>query len=273
MTFIKTSADENVTIPAGTVIQTERVNGEVYRLIVDATTMIPAGIAQLSIACTADTAGSARNLAPGYYHVLPVAVAGVAEVTTGDDWLTKPGADRESDDEFRPRIRNQFNVVGNYHIDAVYRSAIASVAGLSTDRIFFLHDAPRGPGTANAYLLLDAGVISDPFIAAVNDYVMGQGNHGHGDDMQCFPMPETFHELEVTLHTPDNAMITDAERADLPGSLKTWCAARFVRIQRMTLPKRGPGRGLAFLSWVKKFTRRFPPCRLLNFLLMTSSVN
>lgn len=267
VTFIKTSADENVTIPAGTVIQTERVNGEVYRLIVDATTMIPAGIAQLSIACTADTAGSAWNLAPGYYHVLPVAVAGVAEVTTGDDWLTKPDADRESDDEFRPRIRNQFNVVGNYHIDAVYRSAIASVAGLSTDRIFFLHDAPRGPGTANAYLLLDAGVISDPFIAAVNDYVMGQGNHGHGDDMQCFPMPETFHELEVTLHTPDNAMITDAERADLPGVVENMVRCAFRENSAYDVTKTWPWSRFGFSKLGEEIHEAFPALSSVEFSL------
>ncbi len=267
VTFIKVSADENVTIPAGTVIQTERVNGEVYRLIVDAATMIPAGIAQLSIACTADTAGSAWNLAPGYYHVLPVAVAGIAEVTTGDDWLTKPGADRESDDEFRPRIRNQFNVVGNYHIDAVYRSAIASVAGLSTDRIFFLHDAPRGPGTANAYLLLDAGVISDPFIAAVNDYVMGQGNHGHGDDMQCFPMPETFHELVVTLHAPDNAMITDAERADLPGVVENMVRCAFRENSAYDVTKTWPWSRFGFSKLGEEIHEAFPALSSVEFSL------
>ena len=117
-----------------------------------------------------------------------------------------PGADEESDDELRERCRNQFNLVGNYHTDAVYRSMIAGVVGLSIDRIFFLHDAPRGPGTANAYLLLDSGVLSDPFITAVNDYINTQGHHGHGDDMQCFGMPETRHDLSVKMYlqNPDN---------------------------------------------------------------------
>ncbi|ENY6786436.1 putative phage tail assembly chaperone [Providencia rettgeri] len=53
--------------------------------------------------------------------------------------------------------------------------------------------------TANAYLLLDSGVTSQPFIDKVNDYINAQGHHGHGDDMQCFPMPETQHALKVTL--------------------------------------------------------------------------
>ncbi|WP_317187025.1 hypothetical protein [Salmonella enterica] len=39
--------------------------------------------------------------------------------------LTVPGADEESDDELRERCRNQFNLVGNYHTDAVYRSMMS----------------------------------------------------------------------------------------------------------------------------------------------------
>ncbi|EJZ9657506.1 baseplate J/gp47 family protein, partial [Escherichia coli] len=99
--------------------------------------------------------GSGHNLAPGYFRILPVAIPGIASVVNREDWLTVPGADEESDDELRDRIRNQFNLVSSYHTDAVYRGLIASVAGLSIDRIYFQHDAPRGPGTANAYLLLD----------------------------------------------------------------------------------------------------------------------
>ncbi|EHN7852851.1 baseplate J/gp47 family protein, partial [Salmonella enterica] len=115
--------------------------------------------------------GGAYNLAPGYYRILPVAVDGISHVASEENWLTVPGADEESDDELRERCRNQFNLVGNYHTDAVYRSMIAGVAGLSIDRIFFEHEAPRGPGTANAYLLLDSGVASAPFVDAVNDYI------------------------------------------------------------------------------------------------------
>lgn len=90
---------------------------------------------------------------------------------------------------------------------------IASVAGLSIDRIFFLHDVPRGPGTANAYLLLDSGVTSEPFIEAVNDYINTQGHHGHGDDMQCFAMPETRHDLSVTVYVR-NLSNLEAEQQD-----------------------------------------------------------
>lgn len=216
--FYKTDARAVVTVKAGTAIQTERINGVVYELVTTADFTITADMASAPVPVQAVATGGAYNLAPGYYRILPVAVAGISRVVNEDDWLTTPGADEESDDELRERCRNQFNLVGNYHTDAVYRSMIASVAGLSIDRIYFEHDAPRGPGTANAYLLLDTGVTSQPFIDAVNDYITGQGHHGHGDDMQCFAMPETLHQLGVIVYVESLANLsTDDYDALLSG--------------------------------------------------------
>ncbi|HGB5310855.1 TPA: hypothetical protein ACIVON_005410, partial [Salmonella enterica subsp. enterica serovar Poona] len=100
---------------------------------------------------------------------------------------------------------------GSYHTDAVYRSLIAAQAGLSIDRVFFQHDAPRGPGTANAYLLLDTGVISQPYVDRVNRYITDQGHHGHGDDMRCFAMPETRHDLTVTVYVLNRDNVSDTD--------------------------------------------------------------
>lgn len=198
--FIKSDPSRVVTVPAGTVIQTERINGTIYRVLTTVDVVIAAGVASAQISVTAEAPGSRYNLAPGYFRILPVSVDGIASAENEEDWLAKPGADTESDDDLRDRTKNQFNLVGHYHIDAVYRGMIAGIAGLTTDRIFFEHDAPRGPGTANVYLLLDSGVASQPFINTVNDYVMAQGNHGHGDDVLCLPMPETLHTLTATLY-------------------------------------------------------------------------
>lgn len=225
--FYKTDARAVVTVKAGTAIQTERINGVVYELATTADFTITADVASALIPVTATATGGAWNLAPGYYRILPVAVAGISRVVNEDDWLTTPGADEESDDELRERCRNQFNLVGNYHTDAVYRSMIASVAGLSIDRIYFEHDAPRGPGTANAYLLLDTGVISQPFIDTVNDYITGQGHHGHGDDMQCYPLPETLHQLDVTVYVENLANLAVDEYAALKSGVENLIRSAF----------------------------------------------
>ncbi|MBW5829186.1 baseplate J/gp47 family protein [Yersinia kristensenii] len=225
--FTKETASAVITVPTGTVIQTERINGTVYKLETVADVVIPAGVSGALIAVKAATAGSGHNLAPGYFRILPLAIEGIASAVNQDDWLTAPGANTEKDDDLRDRVRNQFNLPGQYHIDAVYRGLIAGIAGLTTDRIFFLHDAPRGPGTANVYLLLDSGIASQPFIDTVNDYVMSQGNHGHGDDVLCLPLPEVTYALTVTLHFFDDSNLDDERRTALLANIRNLIGCAF----------------------------------------------
>lgn len=213
--FAKSDVQREVTVPAGTIIQTERINGKIHQVITTGDRTIAAGVASALLPVVAVEEGAGANLAPGYYRILPVAVEGIVSAQNEEDWLTVPGADIEADDDLRDRTRNQFNLVGQYHIDAVYRGMIAGIAGLTTDRIYFEHDAPRGPGTANVYLLLDAGVASTPFIQTVNNYVMTQGNHGHGDDVLCIAMPETRHDIRATVYLYASSLLNDDEQAEL----------------------------------------------------------
>ncbi|EPO5656611.1 baseplate J/gp47 family protein [Klebsiella oxytoca] len=213
--FAKSDTQREVTVPAGTIIQTERINGKIHQVITTGDRTIAAGVASALLPVVAVEEGAGANLAPGYYRILPVAVDGIASAQNEEGWLTVPGADIEADDDLRDRTRNQFNLVGQYHIDAVYRGMIAGIAGLTTDRIYFEHDAPRGPGTANVYLLLDAGVASTPFIQTVTNYVMTQGNHGHGDDVLCIAMPETRHDIRATVYLYASSLLNDDEQAEL----------------------------------------------------------
>ncbi|WP_409500193.1 baseplate J/gp47 family protein [Mannheimia glucosida] len=210
--FTKQSAVTPVTIKKGTVIQTERINDTIFRVVVTADTFIPQGILAALVPVEAELAGSSYNLAGGYYRILPETVQGITSVVNKNDWLTAPGADRETDEELRQRYKVQFNSVGQHHIDSVYKSMIARVAGLSVDRIYFKHNAPRGPGSANAYLLLDTGVTSQPFIDAVNNYITNLGNHGHGDDLVCFAMPETHHTITCKVYFAPNQGIQDTQK-------------------------------------------------------------
>lgn len=267
ITFYKADVNTPVTVKAGTIIQTERINGSVYQLSVVDDYAIPTGTAAVDIPVVAVQAGEAWNLAPGYYRILPVAVAGIASVRNNDDWLSSPGADQESDDDLRARVRNQFNVVGNYHIDAVYRAMISSVAGLSVDRIFFLHDAPRGPGTANAYLLLDTGVASQPFIDKVNDYINQQGNHGHGDDMQCFPMQETFHDLDVVVYVPANANLSATDRDTLKRNVEDMVRCAFRENDDYDVQKTWPNDRFSFSRLAEELHDTFTIIKSLHFSL------
>lgn len=265
--FYKTNVADVIAIPAGTIVQTERINGVVYALIVSDDTILPAGAESALVPVTATGSGSGYNLAPGYYRILPVAVAGVASAVNEDNWLITPGADEESDDELRDRTRNQFNLVGNYHTDAIYRSMIAGVVGLSIDRIFFLHDAPRGPGTANAYLLLDSGEVSQPFVDAVNDYVNTQGHHGHGDDLQCFAMPETLHTLAVTLYVKNMENIEPDDLRILKANVTNLIRCAFRENANYDVKKTKPFARYSFSNLGREIHRAFPVIDSLVFSL------
>ncbi|MFY7435224.1 baseplate J/gp47 family protein [Enterobacter cloacae complex sp. CDL008] len=265
--FFKDDVKQAVTVKAGTVIQTERINGKVYAVSTVADVTIPSGTASALLAVKATGTGGAYNLAPGYYRILPVAVDGISHVASEENWLTVPGADEESDDELRERCRNQFNLVGNYHTDAVYRSMIAGVAGLSIDRIFFEHDAPRGPGTANAYLLLDSGVASDPFIEAVNDYINTQGHHGHGDDMQCFAMPETRHDLVATVWVKNLSNLEREQQDNLKKGVENLIRCAFRENTDYDVKKTWPYSRFSFSQLGREIHKTFPDTDSLEFSL------
>lgn len=265
--FTKASAAAAVTVRAGTQVQTERINGVIYALLVSADTPIPSGEISGLVPVVAAVPGSGYNLAPGYFRIMPVAVGGIAGVVNDEDWLIVPGADEESDDELRDRVRNQFNLVGNYHSDAVYRSMIAGVVGLSVDRIFFVHDAPRGPGTANAYLLLDSGETSQPFIDAVNDYITSQGHHGHGDDLQCFAMPETQHDLAVTLYVASRENLSAEEQAELRAGVSNMIRCAFRENANYSVKKVWPYARFSFSTLGKEIHKTFPLIDSLEFSL------
>lgn len=265
--FYKADAGAVVTVKAGTQIQTERINGVVYELLTVTDFTIPGDRASALIPVQACATGGAYNLAPGYYRILPLAVDGISHAANEEDWLTTPGADEESDDELRERCRNQFNLVGNYHTDAVYRSMIAGVAGLSIDRVFFEHDAPRGPGTANAYLLLDTGVISEPFIAAVNDHITTQGHHGHGDDMRCFALPETFHDLAVTVYVKNLANVSDDARSGLLSGVENMVRCAFRENANFAVKKTWPFERFSFSRLAQEVHQTFTLADSLRFSL------
>lgn len=246
--FTKESDITELTIKAGTVVQTERINDVIFRLIVTTDTVIPKGVLSALVPVVAENAGADYNLAAGYYRILPESIAGTKTVENKDDWLTTPGSDRETNEELRERYRTQFSSVGQHHIDSVYKGMIAQVAGLSVDRIYFKHDAPRGPGTANAYLLLDTGVISQPFIDKVNHYVQTKGNHGHGDDLICFAMPETQHVITCGVYFRPSQAIGETRKAEIVQAVENMIRCAFRENNNYTVTKTYP---FSRFSWSK----------------------
>ena len=187
-------------IGAGTVVQTDPIKGVVYRIITLDDVVLAENEQSILVPAIAEHAGAAFNLGAGYYHILPESVTGIVSVTNDAEWLDVLGSDAESNHDLKLRTRNAFTAAAQWHIDAVYRKIITEQSGLNTDNVFFEHDAPRGPGTANCYILLDTGEPSNEMITDLNQHVMSKGNHGHGDDMQILAMPDVAMDIAVTVY-------------------------------------------------------------------------
>lgn len=199
MLFTRSAVAGTLEIPAGTRVQSIAINGNVYVMITTSAATFLDGQAQVLIRAEAFAAGTGYNLAPGYFSILPEPIPGVIQVVNAEGWLLEPGADIEKNDDLRLRVRNQFSAVNQWHTDAVYRAMIAAFPGVQADGVYFEHGAPRGPGTANAYVLFENDSPADTYLEQINAHVRDEGNHGHGDDLVIMQMPETQHIVKLTV--------------------------------------------------------------------------
>jgi len=217
--------DGALEVPAGTRVQSAPINGTVYVLVTTAAASFVDGQQQASVSARAQDAGSGYNLAPGYYAILPEPIPGIVQVVNADGWLTQPGADQEPDDQLRLRVRNQWSAVNQWHTDAVYRALIAAFPGVSPDGVYFEHGAPRGPGSANAYVLFEAGVPAETYLEQINTHIRERGNHGHGDDLLVMAMPETLHDIGLTIWP--RSTLTATQRDTLRDEVELFVRAAF----------------------------------------------
>lgn len=265
ITFTRGNVGQAVTIPVGTIIQTALLNGKVYQLkTTEARSFLP-GLSTLRVPVEAAEAGAAFNLAAGYFAILPVPIANITSVTNEADWLTQPGADEESDDDLRARIRNQFGTASDFHTDSVYRALIANFPGVAVDAIWFEHDAPRGPGTANAFVLFDFAAPVTQYLTDINQFITDEGNHGHGDDLQVYQMPEQEVTLSVDVwHAP---FLEASEIALLQANIATFINAAFRENQSYSPTFTKPFSRFSFSKLGQELHREFANISSLDFSL------
>ena len=205
ITLTKQNSADAVTIAQGSIIQTLPIDGVIYKVKVLAETIIGVGVETGTVLVEALEAGIAYNLAAGYFNILPEELPGILAATNEPDWITKLGANAENDEELALRLQNAFTSAGNWHIDDAYRSIIASVAGIRSDNIFFENTGHLSPGSANAYIVMEVGATPQSILDSLNNYIMNQGFHGHGDVLTCLAIPDQFYDLAVEIVFIDNA--------------------------------------------------------------------
>lgn len=186
LTITRTQSDGALLIPAFTRVQSTPVNGRTYELeLLNDIHFVDGEVEKIAVARAMQT-GSEYNLVAGYYSQFNVPIEGVSVINL-DDWLLTPGQDVESDENYRLRCRDKFSSLGGFHVDAVYRAIISEFPGILADNIAFDHSAPRGPGSANAYVYLETGTVSQALLNDINNHI-GSGLHGNGDDLQVLAL-------------------------------------------------------------------------------------
>lgn len=257
------SSGPSLLIPAATVIQTDAINGTVYRVLTVDDVILPQNSLSVLVPVIAENAGAAYNLGAGYLHILPTAVTGIGSVTNEAEWLDELGSDRETNDDLKLRTRNAFTAAAPWHIDAVYRAILTERAGLDTDNVYFEHDAPRGPGTANAYILLDTGEPSAAMLSDLNQYVMEKGYHGHGDDLLVLAMPGVDVTVGVTVYP--YSYLLEAEVDTLLADIENFIRCAFRENTDYTATRTEPFIRFSFSKLGQELHRQFAGIESLNW--------
>ena len=225
ITFTREVTAGDLPIPQGTIVSSVEIDGVVYQVTTTEAGTIADGETSTRVPVIAADTGEAYNLQAGYYSILTTPVSGITQVENEEDWLTTPGADIEKDDDLRTRTRNVILEQSSFHTDAAYRSIISSFTGVDPDNVYFDHTAPRGPFTANAYILLDVGIPSQSFLDDLNYHIVDEGNHGHNDDLLCYAMPALNMGINVEVTPASN--LTDTQKDQLIIDVKNVILAAF----------------------------------------------
>lgn len=263
ITFARLFSVGDLPIPAGTIVQSLDINGKVYKLKTLEDAVIEDGNISAAVLCEAMESGEAYNLADGYYTALEQSIAGIVSVSNGAGWITSPGTDKELDDELKARTRLQFNSLGHYHTDAIYKMMMASFPGVKVGNIYFVHDAPRGAGTADAYILFEQDAPADDYVEAINHYITGQNNHGHGDDLQVFTMPEDGQDVVMTWVPKD--WVGDDEIEGMTEQIEHFIRAAFRENTDYTPTLVAPESVFSFSLLGGELHSQFPGIKTLHF--------
>lgn len=129
----------------------------------------------LELLFEAEAPGSKGNIAPNTLTILKTPLAGVSinnpvqPDTT--PWITRDGADAESNAELRTRSRTKWATLGIGPGMAYVHNA--RQAHESVKRVFVDDTNPQGPGTIDLYLAGDSGEVSATVVQAVDAYLKG----------------------------------------------------------------------------------------------------
>ena len=164
----------------------------------------------LALTFRAEAPGARYNVPPSTISFLNTPLQGVrisnpAEPSTGT-WITRAGADEESDPSLRAKCRDKWGSLGAGGNLAAVRYRIRKAAelfGLSVSRFRVRDDNPNGPGSVDVYLANPAGPASAAEVKAVRAYLAGLKAVGTGP-LRCFAATLLEVPIVAGLRNPTN---------------------------------------------------------------------
>ncbi|KXO13274.1 putative bacteriophage protein [Moritella sp. JT01] len=256
LTLTRTNSDGVLSIPAGALVSSASIGGTVYQLCTLSAAVFKEGEYVIEVLAQAVGTGQAYNLSVGSYYRLVNPIEGVT-VRNEKDWLLIPGANEENTEAYRNRIRNVFGTAAKWHINTVYKSIISDFA-IPVENIEIVNQAPRGPGTANAFIYLNVGQVSTGLLGAINQHIRDDGHHGHGDDFLVYAMP--IHDRAITA-----TYSLHANSIDIGADIKTFIQAAF-RLNDAYQPTRTrPNSSFSMSQLQTQLHNQFPSLRSIDF--------
>ena len=244
-------------IPKATLIQSSPINGVIYQVQTLFDVTFNDGVSRQTVMVEATEFGSDHNLSSGYYNNFVIPIEGVS-VVNNDDWLVRAGQLVESDSNYQLRIRDKFATSGNFHVDAVYRSIISEFPGINADNILFDHTAPRGPASANAYVYLPVGTVTQSVVDSINNHI-ASGYHGHGDDLMVFAIPTTPKDISLEYSLKSNV-------DDIKTEIEQFIGAAFRQNSAYKATVCRPDSIFSFSLLATELHNQFPEIASLKFI-------
>lgn len=162
MFMIPEAVDHKITIPKGAVVSTN--DKTPIRFCTTETEEIGIGGTFVSVYAEAEQAGSNGNIQPNTATV-PVSVPAEI-VTVKNPVLFEGGADEESDEELRSRIKATFISQANGANAAYYKQLALSVSGVKKAGVIA---RVRGTGTVNVYVCGNGEAVDSATLAEVQN--------------------------------------------------------------------------------------------------------
>lgn len=157
---VGTALTYDVTIPKGTIVATSGTNTVTFTT--DEEEKIITGETEVEVNCTATEGGKKGNVIRSEINVLVDNIADIKWVKNSDAF--KGGADTETDEQFRIRIKDTVKNVSNGTNTAYYKKLALSVDGVSSASVVALG---RGAGTVDVYICSYAEEASEELVASV----------------------------------------------------------------------------------------------------------